>query len=247
MARFTATMTSTKTGMQMKDFFSMLLRRRWVILISFCTVFGSVVFQTTRIPDVFESFSTLVIEEQNQLITEMTNGVSGHPLSFYEGILNSRTFLDMVLDSIGMNVFSQNYPKKNRDQIRILIQNSISLKSTSYASFLNLTCRATNKELAYLLASTGTDVFRKRILEVETEESRRSVFEIEKQLDLIRNKLEQAEHDYRSFQEESNSAEGTTPELSNLQSAYATARSQLGVKEADLNAEKKLLELLEDR
>ncbi|MDD5675388.1 MAG: polysaccharide biosynthesis tyrosine autokinase [Chitinivibrionales bacterium] len=248
MARISATFSNAKAGMQLKDFIAMLLRRRWVILISFGTVVGSVIFQASRIPDVYESFATLVIEEQNPLIMQSMSGEAGHPLSFYDGIMNSMTFLDMVIDSIGMNIFAQDYPHQTRDNIRRIVQGGISLKNTSYASFLNFTARAKSKELAYLLASIGTDVFRKRVLEVETEESRRGVFEIEKQIDLIRTKLEQAEHDYRSYQEEQgNIAEGATPELQSLQSAYAADRSQLGVKSADLNAEKKQLELLESK
>ena len=234
-------------GMRLKDYLIMVLRWRWIVIVSFLSVVGSTVFYMTRVPDVYESYATLVIEEQNNLIAQAMNN-SGRPLSFYEGILNSRTYLEMVLDSVGMGLINKSYPRMNRDDGLAYIKNSIALKTTSYASFLNFTARGATAELSYLVASLGTDIFRRRCLEVETEESRRGVLEIEKQLDIIRVKLERAEREYRSYLEQAgNILEGVTPELQNLQGAYATAKSQLGIKEADLMASKKQLELLEGR
>jgi capsular exopolysaccharide synthesis family protein len=70
--------------------------------------------------------------------------------------------------------------------------------------------------------------------------------EIDNQLKIVRNNLEQAEHDYQTYKERTgNITEGTTPELKTLSEAYATNLAQLGLKEADLSAEKKQLSLLE--
>jgi capsular exopolysaccharide synthesis family protein len=137
-------------------------------------------------------------------------------------------------------------PKIDRDGALAYIQSCISLRNTEYASFIRFYVQASTKELAYALASAGTEIFRRRCREVETEESRRATTELDNQLKAIRDKLEQAEHDYQTYRElRGNIVEGTTPELKTLTEAYASNMAQLGLKEADLNAERKQLGQLE--
>ncbi len=233
-------------GMQLKDYIGVIMRRRWIIIIALLSVVASTVFYVTRIEDVFESSSTIVIEEQTTLIDQAMNFGSTQSLSYYQGILNSRTYLEMVFDSIGMNVFAATFPKITRDEAISYIQGSFSLKPTSYTSFYRFNAQAKTRELAYLIASIGTDAFRLQCQEVASEQTRRTVSEIDKQLQTIRKKLEQAEVDFRSYKERTGDVSGgTTPELKTLQSVYSENMAQLGVKEADLDAENKQLALLE--
>ncbi len=238
-----------RRGAQLKDYFGVIVRRFLLIVLALLSVVLSTVFYVFRIDDIYESFSTLVIEQYNPLISEALRKAP-RSLSFYQGILNSRTFLDMVLDSIGPEVIEKSLPKlakeADRESIRAYVRRNMSLRRTEYESFLQLTARANTREFAYFMASAATDVFQKRCQEVETEESRRAVIEIEKQLDLVRAKLEQAEHDYSSYKEKAgNILEGTTPELKTLQDAYARDLAQLGIKGADMTAEKGHLARLE--
>lgn len=236
-----------QTGPGLKDYIAILVRRQMIIGVSFLSVVLSTVYYVLQIEDVYESFSTVVIEEQNAVVNQMMN-VNGRSLDFYEGILNSRTFVETVLDSIGLEFFLEEFPKFTRDDALVYTRSCISLKRTSYASFMQFNVRAKTKEMAYRFASVGTELFRIRCQEVASEESRRAVIEIQKQLQLIRTNLEQAELDFRTFSERSgNIQEGTTPELKTLQEAYSTGLAQLGLKQADLDAEKKQLSLLEEK
>lgn len=233
------------SGTQFRHYLVVALRRKAVIIVSLLSVVLSTVFYVLRIEDVYDSFSVLVIEEENPMITRVMQA-RGRDLSFYQGILNSRTFLEMALDSIGIDVFRATFPKATPKEARQYIKNSLSLRKTEYTSFLHLNARARSSGLAYIIAATATDLFRRRCREVESEESRRAVVEIEKQLVLIRKKLETAEYDYRTYKEGSgNILEGMTPELKTLQEAYANDLAQLGLREADLKAEKTQLARLE--
>ncbi len=218
-----------------------------VIIVSVLSLVFSTVFYVFQIEDVYESYSTLVLEENNPVMNSVINaGVGGRSLSYYQGILNSRTFIELVLDSIGLDMYQAAFPKISRDEAFDYTRDNLSLRKTSYASFLRLNSQANTRELSYFMATIATDLFRKRCREVESEESRRAVVEIEKQLEIIRQKLEKAEQDYRTFKEQSgNIFEGTTPELKTLQEAYAENLAQLGVREADLKAEKVQLARLE--
>ncbi|MBN1309463.1 MAG: polysaccharide biosynthesis tyrosine autokinase [Chitinispirillaceae bacterium] len=243
MAFSTIQRLQSRTGI--KDYLSVVFRRWMVIILSFVSVMLSTFYYAARIPDTYESFSTFVIEEQTSYVNQMV-GTPVRSLNYYEGILNSRTFQEAVLDSIDTTIFTAHFPKYTRENMLEFINGSLTFRKTTYASFLHLTARAPTKELAYALASVGTALFRVRCLEVTSEESRRAVAEIEKQLSLIRNNLEQAEHDFRSFSDTTGQIEeGMTPELKTLTEAYANSLAQIGIKEADLDAEKKQLSKLE--
>lgn len=229
----------------LKDYIGVILRRRWVILVAALSVIGSTVYYVRQLEDVYESFSTLVLEERNTVINQAMQ-LRSRDLSYYEGILRSRTFIDMVLDSIGLDVVMSALPKAFRSDAQQYVRDNLSLQKTAYTGFLRLNARAPTRELAYFMASIATDLFQRRCQEVESEESRRVLIEVERQLELIREKLEGAEREFRTYKERTgNILEGTTPELKTLQEAYASDLAQLGLKEADLRAEKAQLAKLE--
>jgi|WetSurMetagenome_2_1015567.scaffolds.fasta_scaffold00479_12 capsular exopolysaccharide synthesis family protein len=233
---------------QVKDYLAIVVRRRWVILLSLLSVVGATVFFEMRVPDTYESFSILVIEQPTAVMSQAANAVTsvGRSIDFYQGILNSRTFLEMALDSIAADSFSAGILGMDRDAAAAAIGRSLSLRNTEYASLMRFNARAPSRELAYRIANVGTAVFRKRCYEVETEESRNAGERIDDQLKIVRSKLEEAEHDYQTYREKrGNITEGSTPELKTLQEAYGTSLAQLGLKEADLSAERKQLARLE--
>jgi tyrosine-protein kinase Etk/Wzc len=241
-------MQKLKGSTQAKDYIAIILRRRWVILLALLSVLGSTVFYVMRIPDIYESYSTVVLEQSNSAISQAMNmgAAPGRTLDFYQGILNSRTFLEMTIDSIGIDTFRVEFPRMDHDAAVAYIQKCLSLRNTEYASLMRFNVTAKTSLLAYAIASVGTEIFRRRCVEVETEESRRSAVEVDNQLRIIRTKLEEAEHDYQTYREKrGNISEGTTPELKTLSEAYATNLAQLGLKEADLSAESKQLAQLE--
>ncbi len=238
---------SLKSETKLRDYLAIFVRRKLLIFIALASVAGSTFMYISRIKDVYESFATIVIEEKNMAITQAMNNVSaGRSLDFYQGILGSRTFLEMVVDSIGLQNLKAVQPKLTRETALVEIQNSFTLRNTEYASFMRLNARAPTKDLAYQIACVGTEVFRKRCQEVETEESRRTMRELDNQIKMVRDKLEQAERDYQTYKERTgNISEGTTPELKTLQEAFGTSMAQLGIREADLAAEKKQLANME--
>jgi len=231
---------------QLKDYLLVLVRHKWLILISLLSILLSTVFFVSRIPDVYESYSTIVIEQQSVAISQAMNIGGGRSLDFYQGILSSHTFLEMLLDSIGIEAFNATPSRGDRDKAIADIQKSLSLRNTEFASFMHFNVQAKTRDLAFTLATIGTDVFRKRCQEVETEESRRAAVALDNQLKIVRSKLETSEQEYSTYKElRGNITDGSSPELKTLQDAYNTNIAQLGLKEADLNAESRQLALLE--
>lgn len=236
-----------KTEVKLKDYLLIFYRWKLVIIVSTLSVLLSTIFYVYKIEDVYESYSILVIEEKNPVLNQVMK-IGGRSLGFYQGILNSRTFLELVLDSIGMDVFTNNFPKISKERTLAYIKENIHLRKTEFTSFLRLNCRARSRDLAYLIASASTNLFRKRCRDVVSEESRNVIIEIDKQLKIIRNKLEKAEYDYRTFEEKTGDIlEGIPQELKTLQEAYSENLALLGLKEADIRAEKGQLAKLEKK
>lgn len=230
------------------DYLRIVARRKWIILLFFISTLLSTLYFVDNIEDIYESYSTIVIEEPSNTYLNQSVMANTRSLSFYEGILSSRSFLESVLDSIGMEMFQAAFTKMSREEAVQYIHQSISLRKTIYTSFLKLNVRTNSSDLAYMIATRGTEIFRDRCREVASEESRRALLEIDKQLVLIRKNLEQAEQDYRHFSEKAGQIqEGTTRELKALQDSSSMVLAQLGVKEANLDAEKKLLLQMESK
>jgi len=83
--------------------------------VALLSVVGTTFMYVSRIKDVYESFSTVVIEEKNVAISQAMNNLNtGRSLDFYQGILGSRTFLEMVADSIGLEIFKSMDSKISR-------------------------------------------------------------------------------------------------------------------------------------
>jgi len=230
-----------------KVLFSVLLKHKVIILAALLSVTLGTVLFVRQLDDIYESYTTIVIEKRGSHLNELMN-IGGRSLDFYQGILNSRTFIELVADSLLADSTLMIESSLSRSTLKKLIRTNLTLRPTQYAEFLRLNARAPSSNLAFKLALFGTQLFRARCTAVETDESRRAVDEIEKQLIIIRGKLEQAEHDYRRYVEETGDLlEGSTQELSTLQETYSKNLAQLGVKEADLAAEKKLLHSLEQK
>jgi len=241
-------MQSRNTERNIIDYLRIISRRKWSILLFFISTLLSTFYFVEKIEDNYESYSTIVIEEPSNTYLNQPMMTNTRSLSFYEGILSSRSFLESVLDSIGMEMFQAAFTKMSREEAIQYIHQSISLRKTIYTSFLKLNVRTNSSDLAYLIATRGTEIFRDRCQEVASEESRRALLEIDKQLNLIRKNLEQAEQDYRHFSEKAGQIqEGTTWELKALQDSSSVVLAQLGVKEANLDAEKKLLLQMESK
>jgi polysaccharide biosynthesis transport protein len=247
MEKTSSSISPLKSETKLRDYLAILVRKKLLIIVALLSVVGSTFMYVSRIKDVYESFSTVVIEEKNVAISQAMNNLNtGRSLDFYQGILGSRTFLEMVADSIGLEIFKSMNSKISRESVIKEIQSSFTLKNTEYASIMRLNARAPTKELAFAIASIGTEIFRQRCQEVESEESRRTMQELDKQIKMVHDKLEKAEHDYQTYKEKTgNISEGTTPELKTLQEAFGTNIAQLGIKEADLSAEKKQLANME--
>lgn len=232
------------------EYISMLRRRIPTIVVCFLAVTCSTVFFVLQKPEEYESFSTLVLEESQSAFALAGLAEARRPMGFYRGILSSRSYLAEVLDSVGIKPFEPVLPENQRDTLSVLsyIKSSVGLGGSGFQSLMQFTARAGTKELAYNLAHHGTQVFRRRCVEVEAVQSEETVKQLEGQIVVIRQKLEEAEKDYQSYRDRTGLAgDGVSSELKNLQDIYFKERAERTLKKAEHEATKSQLELMEAR
>ncbi len=235
---------------KLQDYFNLLRRNVWLILSVTLVVFGSTVFFVMQKPDIYRSYTTLLIEEPQQVYDIPNISTTKRPIGFYRGILSSRSYLMEVLDSIGGAPFLEVLPKKESDTVSVLtyIKDHIQLGASSFKSILQFTATCENADLSYQLAHMGTIVFRNKCTSVEAVQSKETIKQIEKHMNIIKNKLEDIEKKYQKAREATGSAGGgINSELKHLQDIYYKEKAQRFLNLAEIDASKKQLKLMEKK
>ncbi len=241
-------MERTKS-INIKDYYSIVLHRKYTILLIFVSIMVPLVFYVKTQPDTYLAKSQLVIEDLKNAGEYMPSVLQPtRSFNFYQGIFRSRSFLQAILDTIGIPAFRDFTKDTTSDVMRAFISGSISISTTEYESFVDLTARAKSAKMAYDLANAATNVFRRMCRQVVATETENTVHETENQLNLIREKLENAEHEFRKFSEMmGNSGMGATAELKLLQDKFYELKSEEANKDALYEADKRLLRMLEKK
>ena len=86
------TIQSFARSVRLKDYLAIIVRRLPLIIIALLSVVLSTVFYVVQIEDIYESYSTIVIEQYNPLISQALKKAP-RSLSFYQGILNSLSLI----------------------------------------------------------------------------------------------------------------------------------------------------------
>jgi tyrosine-protein kinase Etk/Wzc len=238
------------TEFNIKDYFAILVRRKWTILIVLLSVMVPLTMYVKSFPDTYFSKAQIVIDDLKASSSEFTPQAfrSTRSFNFYQGIFKSRSFLQAIVDSVGRYRLQDATKDTSDDKLRFYVGGAISLRLTNYESFVELSSVAKTPKLAYELAVAATQNFKYYCREVVATESDNMVKETEKQIEIIRNKLEEAEKEYRKFSEKvGSSGEGSIAELKNLQNKYYELRSEKTSKEVLYEANRDLLRLLEKR
>ena len=136
--------------MQPKEYLSILLRHKVLVSVSTLSVLLSTIIFVYNIDDVYESYSTVVVDQRTQIVNGVLSSTA-QPLSYFEGILDSRTFLEMAVDSIGLDVFKSVSKIMTREEAMVFLQENITLRETKYTSFLRFNCKSGNARLSYLM------------------------------------------------------------------------------------------------
>ena len=242
-------MEKTKSEINIKDYVNILVRRKTTIALIFLSIMVPLVFYVKTMPDSYLAKSQLVIEDLKSAADYMPQVMqTTRSFNFYQGIFKSRSFLQAILDTIGHEKFGPFVVDTSAEAVRTFIGGAINIRTTDYESFVELTALAKKPQMAYDLARAATNVFRIMCRTVVATETENTVRETENQLNIIREKLESAEREYRTFSEKTGSSgPGVAAELKQLQDKYYELKSEMASKDALAEANQRLLKMLEKK
>jgi len=191
-----------KKELGIQDYVNLIIRRRWIIILSAIGVLlAAAIYNFTR-PSVYNAASTFMLESQDigftpggMMLTEKTR-----PLGYYDAVMKSRRFRDRIISEFRIEYGAGVTGKK----LSKILQQGISLSTSQYSDFIRLNVRAEDPQTAFNLATMATNHLKERCQEIDREELQNAVDFIENQKEMAEGKLEDAERALQEFRENTN-------------------------------------------
>jgi len=95
-----------RENIELRDYLQILMRRRWVIVVTFLTVFFSVLFHTLRTRPVYEAFTTVQIKQssrQNNILGNLARRGEGITLETEMALIKSRIISEEIVNELILN------------------------------------------------------------------------------------------------------------------------------------------------
>ena len=229
-----------------QDYLIILKRRGWIIISSFLIILLSAgIFSFTAQP-VYESFTTLMIEEDGGMkkeIFEISSYLKQETMIKNQvEILKSRTLTESVLQVLLSSPYKRVWETKvigkkadmvkNNDMVLIL-QNNIKVVPLKETDIIQVKATAPDPDLAAFLVNTIAEEYYKQSLQISRGEITEVRQFLEEQLSNIQKELQQAEEALRTYKEQEKVAalpeetEELVKQSANFESMYNEAKTEL--------------------
>jgi polysaccharide biosynthesis transport protein len=231
--------------LRLADYWNILVRRVWIIGITFAIVFVAVAFYSFSRPDTYESSATFIIDSTDDIgLGSMFGsrsplvGQQRRPIEFYQALIKSQIYMDLAIQAARTDSALRSYNLSN-ESLYELFQNKVQLITSAKSELVKISFESINPVLAYRIATIATAAFSTRCRQIELQESRNIVNFVEDQKDIAKSKLEATE---RSLQEISNSSNfvinddegGLLKKLIEMEAQLADVQSQRELAEANI-------------
>lgn len=187
-----------------RDYFEMLLRKRWFILIVFISVFSitTLITLTRPLKYIATSIFTVALDDNYSYGLAKYSGLgrSGRSPDFYAAVLNSVTFQRRIVELARQDSLLNSIPEFHIQDVLPLISRNMSLGMTQGSDLSSLSLMAPHPIIAYRLATIATEQYKEQCKSIEEEESRNVVTFVDKQKQIAWQKLEETEralHEYK--------------------------------------------------
>jgi polysaccharide biosynthesis transport protein len=189
-----------------REYFDMVLRHRWLVLICFLVVFAVTTIISMTRPYEYMASSTFTIEMQNSYGMSFGNlqntglGRPGRSMQFYQAVLNSSSFRRRVIEFAQQDSILNLIPEFHKDEVGPYLSR-LDLGIFEDSDLSSITLIANHPIIAYRLATIATDMYKDQCKEIEEEESRNVVDFVEKQKAVAWAKLEETEKALHEFKQ----------------------------------------------
>ncbi len=247
-------------SINLAEYLRIILRGRWIILISFLIVLGSTTYFTYLMEPVYQASTTIMIEDKARL-EQSAFGLAGimnaqTMITNQVEVLKSRTLAEQVLERLESSPY--------RENIRLLADideqgQPISYESRLYKLRQSLTVEPITETDIILVKMSANSSFESAYLAnilaeefylMNLEFSKEDVGEVRKfleaQLDSIRSKLAVSEEELKQYKED-NKLVALDEETAELVQQTSIFRAHLNEAEAELGEQRQAMENLRQR
>ena len=231
----------------LQDYINLFLRRKFSILVTALLIFAAAAVYTFIRPPQYYSSATFIIESPNMGLGSLLGSQSsaralaepGRPLEFYQALLESQAYQEQLWQQArGDSIILAS--GMTGEEFHRFLQKNIKL-TTDKTELVKLGVTAKSPQLAWRLADLAITVFKLRCKQIELEETRNVVDYVDKQKEISRGKLEDAERSLQEFNESTSFAVsdeegGLLKKLVELESGLAEVQSQRELAEANIAA-----------
>lgn len=239
-------MMEEEKQVRIEDYIDIVLRRKWIILLSFVSVLASTAYFTFTRPPTYEAVSILMVEAEKGMNLLNPKGALFGPLAkpveFFERIMKSPSYREQVALKVTQQLRNPHGILLSMDEALGLVKYNLSLNTSKTSDFLEIKAQADSPLICYLLAAAGTDVLKERSRGLDKEEAQNVLAFIEEQKDEAQRKLEEAEKVLQEFKERTgivgNGEEqgGALGKLIELETQLASVQAQKELAQANLEA-----------
>lgn len=242
------------------EYLRIILRGRWIILVSFLLVLGTTTYFTYKMEPVYQASTTIMIEDKGRL-EQSVFGFSGFlnsqtMIANQVEVIKSRTLAERVLSSLQSSPYRDNLktlsetdesgrPINSEGRIKRL-REAISVEPITDTDIIVLKVTANSSFEASYLANEVADQFYKLNLEISKEDVGDVRLFLESQLDSIRSKLAESEEALKQYKE-THKLVALDEETAKLVEQTAIFRAHLNETEAELQENQLALQNLKNK
>ncbi len=233
-----------------REYISIILRRKWLILAIFIPIFFFSMYRTSRKPPVYEAKATIIIKQLTSSFPGMEFGYSGYRrttfITNHVLMLNSRALMEKVaenftpaeIESIGVS---------SKEIIAAIVGGSTRINNVKDSDMIEILCTSSSSYTAALFANKVAETY----IQYDIEDKRREVSGVrefaETQMKVVEEQLKKAEDEIRDYQKTHKffglrrETEEFVNQLARLQTLYETAKIERISLEKNLEAVKSQL------
>lgn len=229
------------------NYYHIIVRRRWVLLYTVLGFLAATMLYLALQPSVYTSSSTFSLEplrnkQQTFSPADYYLPEETRPMEYYQAMMYSRQVRTSLIQAVMKQDTVVSRFRMPEKKLESIVATGLSLSSSKYTNFIQLTAKANDPNLAFLIASEATDILKRRCQEVDREEQQNAVNFIEEQKLVATAKLEEAEHALNEFKEKSNlgvtnlEEGGLTKDLVQMENQLTVIQTEKQLAEANLAA-----------
>lgn len=227
------------------DYFRLILKNRYILLLSVAAFLGPTWWLVQRVPDYYTATSQIVLDDKMDgagavlLIESQSNQKN---LGYYRAIFQSKAFLDKLALAL-RPVFEQ---EGIQEDPRRFIADKVGLGEGTVENFITVSTKTPSPALSYALVKTATDSLIVFCRKVENEEGEKAIEAIKEQIEVCVRKREEIELEKNRISDVSKIATlGDFAGLKALEESFQSELVKFELDKANLSAKKSYFQSLD--